>query len=702
MSQLITGIDNMFMAILTGKPVTHATYMKHYGDMYAFCIKKNTNAQEIYAEYGTYIDMKTGEFFKNITNSNILESYDNLWTGYTRCCKVMNSLMNYINRHYVMRKNDEGIRVFDIIQTMHNSWYNNVIKANMKQYTDIIMNNINKERDGDTINPKYIVSFVQSCLVIDNSCSYSIYKDIEQELFNITTIYYKNEITNMLGTSTIPDIIHHIDKRLKEENRRIEVYFHTMSKNTHIHNCEVAMIHGNINIIMNDFVNMIENDSMDDIKCLYSLVSRLNESVKMMGITIYNYIVQYGNNMIEKNYGEEDNGKYIEIIGDICTKYNDMCKNILNNNSVIMDNINKALISIINTNKFTKESQFKTAELLSKAVDSYMRETDNIDVLFDRVMIIYRYLSDRDAFQKFNMKMYAKRLIGGNVNDDNETNMITRLKDVCDYDYISRLQKMMNDIKTSRDINSKFKAVAEKSKIDLNCLVLTSGPWPLQKGNDIILPTELAQCIDKFTAFYLNTSNGRKLNWLINLSKGEIKTLYTTKPKTTTKLAYTFSASTVQIAILLCFNGNDDVSIDTIATNTGIDMKLLEANMDLLVKMKILVVKDDVYNVNMKYNYKKLKVKIDMPIKMETKAEADDTKKMVDEDRGFMIDACIVRIMKSRNVLKHIELIDETIKQLSQRFKPDVKMIKKKIDSLIEREYMKRTEGKRDEYQYVA
>jgi cullin 1 len=167
-------------------------------------------------------------------------------------------------------------------------------------------------------------------------------------------------------------------------------------------------------------------------------------------------------------------------------------------------------------------------------------------------------------------------------------------------------------------------------------------------------------------------------------------------------LAYTFSASTVQIAILLCFNGNDDIMIDTIATNTGIDMKLLEANMDLLVKMKILVVKDDVYNVNMKYNYKKLKVKIDMPIKMETKAEADDTKKMVDEDRGFMIDACIVRIMKSRNVLKHIELIDETIKQLSQRFKPDVKMIKKKIDSLIEREYMKRTEGKRDEYQYVA
>jgi cullin 1 len=698
MDQIKTSIDSMFNAIIIGKPVTNTTYMKHYSDMYAFCTKNTANAADIYSEYIKYINMKTSEFNTSI---NSLEKYSYFWTGYTRCCKVMNSLMSYINRHYIMRKTDEGIKIFDIIQTMYHSWYINIIQPNIHKFIEVIMNNINKERDGDIINSKYIISFVQSILIIDSSCIYSIYKKIEQELFNYTMIYYKNEITNMLGTNSIPSIIHHIDKRLKEEDTRIENYFHTISKNMHIHNCEVAMIYGNINIIMNDFINMLEGDNIDDIKCLYNLVSRLKESILIMGNTIYNYIIKFANETIEK-IEIDDYIKYIEIIGDICAKYNNMCTDILNNNSVIMDNINKALVYIINTNKFTKENQFKTAEFLSKAVDSYMKETDNIDFLFDRVMIIYRYLSDRDAFQKFNMKMYAKRLIGGNVSDDNETNMITRLKDVSDYDYITRLQKMMNDIKTSRDINSKFKAVSEKTKIDLNCLVLTSGPWPLQKGSDIILPTELAYCIDKFTAFYLHTSNGRKLNWLINLSKGEIKTLYSTKPKSTTKLAYTFSASTIQIAILLCFNGNDDLTIDMIATNTGIDMKLLEANMDLLVKMKILVVKDDLYNVNMKYNYKKLKVKIDMPIKMETKAEADDTKKMVDEDRGFMIDACIVRIMKSRNVLKHIELIDETIKQLSQRFKPDVKMIKKKIDSLIEREYMKRTEGKRDEYQYVA
>jgi cullin 1 len=288
------------------------------------------------------------------------------------------------------------------------------------------------------------------------------------------------------------------------------------------------------------------------------------------------------------------------------------------------------------------------------------------------------------------------------MNDDMETSMIVRLKAVSDYEFINRLQKMMNDIKISRDLNAKFKAVCGSEKIDINMMVLTSGPWPLVKGVDIILPAELAHCVDRFTAFYHSNCSGRKLNWVIGQSKGEIKTLYTTKPKSTTKLAYTFIASTFQIAILLCFNGGDNITIEDIMRMTGMEIKMLEAQLELLVKMKILTVKEDIYNVNLKYNYKKLKVKIDMPIKMETKAEADDTKKLVDADRGFMIDACVVRIMKSRNVMKHVELIDETIKQLSQRFKPDVKMIKKKIDSLIDREYMKRTEGKRNEYHYVA
>ena len=58
---------------------------------------------------------------------------------------------------------------------------------------------------------------------------------------------------------------------------------------------------------------------------------------------------------------------------------------------------------------------------------------------------------------------------------------------------------------------------------------------------------------------------------------------------------------------------------------------------------------------------------------------------------------------RQRKELTHQKLIAEVIQQLTARFLPDVNMVKKRIESLIEREYLERIEdSSTPAYRYLA
>lgn len=91
------------------------------------------------------------------------------------------------------------------------------------------------------------------------------------------------------------------------------------------------------------------------------------------------------------------------------------------------------------------------------------------------------------------------------------------------------------------------------------------------------------------------------------------------------------------------------------------------------------------YVLNHDFKSKKVRINLNMQMRMEQKAEADETHKTIEEDRMFVMQAAIVRIMKTRKVMKHVALIEEVITQLQSRFKPRVPAIKKCIDVLLVR-----------------
>ena len=73
-------------------------------------------------------------------------------------------------------------------------------------------------------------------------------------------------------------------------------------------------------------------------------------------------------------------------------------------------------------------------------------------------MTVFKYVEDKDVFQKFYSKNLAKRLVNStSASDDAEASMITKLKEACGFEYTSKLQRMFTDISVSKDLNNSFK-----------------------------------------------------------------------------------------------------------------------------------------------------------------------------------------------------------------------------------------------------
>ena len=76
----------------------------------------------------------------------------------------------------------------------------------------------------------------------------------------------------------------------------------------------------------------------------------------------------------------------------------------------------------------------------------------------NQVMVVFKYIEDKDVFQKFYSKMLAKRLVQHmSASDDAEASMISKLKQACGFEYTSKLQRMFQDIGVSKDLNENFK-----------------------------------------------------------------------------------------------------------------------------------------------------------------------------------------------------------------------------------------------------
>jgi len=357
-----------------------------------------------------------------------------------------------------------------------------------------------------------------------------------------------------------------------------------------------------------------------------------------------------------------------------------------------------------------------------------------VEQVLDKSMILFRFLQEKDAFEEYYKRHLARRLLNQkSASDDSEKMMISKLKSECGCQFTSKLEGMFKDMTLSNTVNDEFKShlanAAKLGGVDLSVRVLTTGFWPGQNAPPPVnLPRVPSEAFGVFKNFYLGKHSGRILTLQPSAGTADLNALFFGKKKEEDNdpgegtsegvkaKKHILCVNTYQMVLLLMFNTRDKITYEEMRDETLIpDRELTRALQPLSVgkpSQRILVKTpkskeiepNHEFHVNETFTSQFHRVKIQQASARQGEAEPErnETRKKVDEDRKHEIEACIVRIMKSRKQLNHNQLVSEVVEQLNKRFQPSPLIIKKRIEGLIEREYMKRSDHDRKMYIYLA
>lgn len=655
--------------------------------------------------------------------ASFLKIIKRVWDDYTTAVELILQVLTYLNdrlpKYNLPGIYDLGLNLFrdKVVRSSQYPIQKHIISAMLTQ--------VQFERQGDVIDRSAIQSAVAMLSELkDPSTKESVYMvDFEVDYLEKSTSFYQIESQKLVSSYDAPEFMRKVERRLEEEYERT---IHCLSMTTEVKIrtiIETELIANNIKALMemknSGLESMLAAEKYEDLLRMYNLFSRVPAGLNEMRSFISKYILNLGsqiNQRINSDLKMEKGSSQVaiswvqEVLG-LQDRFDTLLDRAANKDKSFQTVFNEAFENFMNANS-------KSAEFISLFIDENLKKglkgksEDEVDDVLDKTIMLFRYLQDKDVFERYYKQHLAKRLLlNRSVSDDAERGMLSKLKRECGYQFTNKLEGMFNDMRLSTDMNSIFKEhieKTEKSPVEVAVTVLTSTFWPMNLSNSprCTMPPLLLTSCKQFEKFYFERHSGRRLTWQPQMGTADVRATFQ-------KSKHLLNLSTYAMIVLLQFNQQDTLSWPELKASTQIVDADLKRTLQSLActKYKILlksskgrdILDDDTFSFNAQFTCNLARIKIQaVASKVENDSERKNTQDKVDEERKHQIEAAIVRIMKDRKTMEHNLLIAEVTKQLSSRFMPSPLMTKKRIEALIDREYLERSKDDRRAYHYLA
>ncbi|XP_032510692.2 cullin-3 isoform X1 [Danaus plexippus] len=682
-----------------------------------------------------HLETKVREDVLQALHNGFLQTLNNAWTDHQTSMVMIRDILMYMDRVYVQQNDVDNVYNLGLIIFRDQVARYGCIRDHLRQ---TLLELVARERRGEVVDRLAIRNACQMLMVVGINSRTVYEEDFEKPFLHQSSEFYRMESQKFLAENSAAVYIARVEARISEEAERARHYLDESTEPRIVAVLEHELIERHIKTIVemenSGVVHMLMHTRTVELACMYKLLSRVDEGLRTVADAVSAHLREQGRALVTDTHSNTNAIAYVQNLLDLKDRFDHFLHNSFNNDKIFKHMIASDFEYFLNLNN-------KSPEFLSLFIDGKLKKGEKgmseqeIEAVLDKTMVLFRFLQEKDVFERYYKQHLAKRLLlNKSVSDDSEKNMISKLKTECGCQFTSKLEGMFKDMTVSNTIMEEFKEHVLQSGnnlhgVDLSVRVLTTGFWPTQSATPKCnIPTAPRSAFDVFRSFYLAKHSGRQLSLQPQLGSADLHATFrapsTGSPPRSPPSApaapaavrrHIIQVSTFQMCVLLLFNKRERLTYEEILNETDIPEKdLVRALQSLAMgkptqrvlikhpKTKEIEPSHQFY-VNDAFTSKLHRVKIQtVAAKGESEPERRETRNKVDEDRKHEIEAAIVRIMKARKKMAHTLLVAEVTEQLRVRFLPSPVVIKKRIEGLIEREYLARTPDDRKVYTYVA